>query len=133
MRIVRVLALLLAAGPAMAQEQKIDCRKAQANVELTWCAEQDYRRADRELNRIFSRVVANIDKADHLTAEQRGQWKSALREAQRNWVRFKDLDCGEVIGFEWFGGSGMGLASWGCLLGKTEARTRELKDRYDVK
>ena len=78
-------------------------------------------------------MLASIDKQDHLTKEQRDKWKAALRESQRSWVRFKDLDCGEVIGFEWFGGTGMGLASYGCLNGKTTARVQELKERYDVK
>jgi len=37
-RLVLALGLAAVAGPALAQQPKIDCRKAEANVELTWCA-----------------------------------------------------------------------------------------------
>lgn len=133
-RLAAGLALAAAiASTATAQQPKIDCRKVEANVELTWCAEQEFQRADRELNRLFPLALASIDRQDHLTKEQRDKWKAALREAQRNWARFKDIDCGEVIGYEWSGGSGMGLASYGCLREKTQARIAELRERYALK
>ena len=127
------LAFLMLSGAALAQQPKIDCKTAQSNVELGYCAEKEFERADAELNRIFTRVLAAIDRQDHYTPEQRTKWKTALRETQRNWMKFKEQDCGELIGYEWSGGTGTSLASLGCQTEKTRTRTRDLVDRYEVK
>jgi uncharacterized protein YecT (DUF1311 family) len=122
---------MLSVAPAFAQNMpRIDCEQAKTTPEIAWCAERDLDAADKLLNGAYQQALAHIAKADALSAAQREQWAGAMREAQRRWIAFRDQDCGEVIGWEWFGGTGMGAASLGCKIAKTEARTRELTDRY---
>ena len=69
-------------------------------------------------------MLRSVSDADYLTPEQRSAWKKELREAQRVWVQFKEHDCND------WGGSGAGAAIASCLLSKTEARTKDLTQRY---
>jgi uncharacterized protein YecT (DUF1311 family) len=118
-------------GAAAAQtEPKIDCEKALSTVELNWCAGQEFEKADKKLNEIYKKVLAQIAGTDGMTRARRDQWAGAMREAQRHWIAFRDKDCGEVIGYEWSGGTGMTGAALGCMTSKTEARTKELEERY---
>lgn len=133
MKLVFAVLASLIAAPAVAQVAPLNCDEASTTVDAAECADKNFKRADAELNRVFPRALSSIDKQDHLTPEQRAKWKTVLRETQRTWVKFKQLDCDEAIGFEWYGGTGMGRASLECAREKTEARTRELIERYGVK
>lgn len=123
--------MLIVAGPASAQQApRINCDAPSSNVEITWCAEQDFNAADAKLNDAYAHALHYIDAVDTMPAEQRRQWAAELKEAQRRWIAFRDQDCGEVVGYEWFGGTGMTAAMFACKLQKTETRTQELVDRY---
>jgi uncharacterized protein YecT (DUF1311 family) len=129
-RIVVFAALFcLGLGPAKAAPQ-VDCKVANTTPEMAFCAEIDLKRADSELNVVWRQVLGAIDQQDQMTPELRGKWAESLRRAQRAWVAFRDADCGEPVGYEWYQGTGMGLATLECLIGKTKTRTAELKDRY---
>ncbi len=117
--------------PVLAQSTpKIDCDKAVTTPELNWCSGQELDRADKKLNAAYQKALAQIAQSDGMTKKQREQWAASLREAQRHWIAFRDKDCGEVIGYEWFGGTGMTSASLGCMITKTDTRTQELEARY---
>ena len=103
----------------------------QSSIEITQCLRQDYEAADAELNRVYQAAMAHIDKADYMPARTRRDWKEMLREAQRNWIAFKEKDC-DLLQLEWWQGSGANAASLGCLITKTETRTDELKERYAI-
>ncbi|MEZ5874677.1 MAG: lysozyme inhibitor LprI family protein [Hyphomicrobiales bacterium] len=120
------LAWLGCASAVLAQ----DCDSAGSNVEIKNCLAMAYDKADAELNAIWPQVLASVDQADYLTAEQRAAWKTELREAQRAWVQFKEHDCNGAVLYEWWGGSGAGGAISSCLLAHTKARTDDLKSRY---
>lgn len=121
-------------GPTFAQTVPgTDCGKAVTTPELNWCAGEELERADQKLNEIYKKVMAHIVGADGMTKAQRDQWAGAMREAQRRWIAFRDQDCSEVIGYEWFSGTGMTGAVLGCKTAKTEVRTQELEDRYGEK
>lgn len=99
---------------------------------MNYCSEQEYNKVDAELNRVYQQVLAGIDTHDDVEAERMKAWKDALKAAQRAWVAFKEKDCGELIGYEWYGGTGSTSASLGCMIQKTETRIKELKERYEV-
>lgn len=124
----------LAVLPAGAEEEQpsIDCENASTTVEMNYCGEQEYLKVDAELNRVYQEIYKGIDSHDDVEAERIKGWKDALKAAQRAWVDFKEKDCGELIGYEWYGGTGAGSASYGCLIQKTETRIKELKERYEV-
>ncbi len=120
----------MASSPGLAQTlPKIDCDKAMNTHELNWCSEQALDTADRKLNDAYKKLLAHIAKSDEVTKSNREKWVAALRLAQRHWVAFRDQDCGEVIGYEWSGGTGATGAMLGCKITKTEIRTKELEER----
>jgi len=86
----------------------------------------DLKKADRELNVTYQRIVKSLpdDQDDNYP-------RRALVAAQREWVKFRDANCaaiGEVSG---------GVRMWKsaydglCQLDMTKARTAELKNRYE--
>jgi uncharacterized protein YecT (DUF1311 family) len=124
-----VAIVLSMAGPAKATED-IDCENASTTVEMNYCGEQEYLKADAELNRVYKAILDGIDSQAADSGTDAGAWKDALKAAQRAWVDFKEKDCGDLIGYEWGGGTGAGPAAYGCLIQKTKMRVQELKDRY---
>jgi uncharacterized protein YecT (DUF1311 family) len=91
------------------------------------CLEKRASAADARLNEVYRRAVSVADKSDNGDG---AAWKAELKRAQQAWIAFRDADCGALIGYEWGHGTGMGAATEGCILDKTEQRTRELTQRY---
>lgn len=117
-------------GGAVAQDPGAVCEAAMSNVEMTVCLGEAYKKADRTLNTVWTQVLATVDGADYLTADQRKEWETELREAQRAWVKFKEHDCNGAVLYEWWGGSGASAAISSCLLNHTVTRTKDLGQRY---
>jgi uncharacterized protein YecT (DUF1311 family) len=130
MRCVLFVLLLAAATPAAAAMD--ECQELTSNVEMTECAWNQYRDADTALNDVWGRVMTQIEAtdADVMPADKVKAWRKVLTAAQRDWANFKDQDCNGAVAFEWYGGSGAGLAIATCLYDHTVARTKELTDRY---
>ena len=124
------LASLTVASSAGMTQDANPCANAETNLAMNECLGKAYPRADKELNAVWKKVMGTISDADYLTPEQRDAWKKELREAQRAWVQFKEHDCNGAVLYEWWGGSGASAAISSCLLSKTEARTKDLKERY---
>lgn len=121
--------LVASSGAGMAQEADV-CAGAESNLALKECLGKAYQNADKQLNIVWKQALGAVDAADYLTPEQRDAWKKELRDAQRAWVQFKEHDCNGAVLYEWWGGSGAGAAITSCLLGYTQARTKDLKARY---
>jgi uncharacterized protein YecT (DUF1311 family) len=130
-----ILILCLGAAAAGAQTPTTDqlieaaCDSNVSNVEYKQCLAQFAEKVDRDLNVIWHRVLVSID-AGTLTPAQRADWKSKLTVAQRHWVQFRQADCREPVGYEWFGGTGMGGAVSTCIAKHTLDRIQHLKARY---
>lgn len=120
-------------GVALARDAEppdAPCANADNNLAYKECLGRLYEKADQDLNAVWKQVLASVDAADYLTAEQRNAWKKELREGQRAWVQFKEHDCNGAVLYEWWGGTGAGGAILACLLHLTVARTEDLKSRY---
>lgn len=123
---VLVLAALpCAILPFAALAQDVDCAKAEAQVELTYCAEQDWNAADARLNDAYKRAMevmkavdANLDAADRGAAD-------SLRAGQRAWVTFRDANCA-AEGWAYHGGSAEPMAIYACRARVSAARAEEL-------
>lgn len=87
-----LLFVLILPAAAQAQDQADPCDEAETTVEINTCLQQDFERADAELNRVYRAAMAHIDGADHVPADKRQEWKEKLRAAQRDWVAFKEKD-----------------------------------------
>jgi uncharacterized protein YecT (DUF1311 family) len=127
------LCLVSPAAAAQAQTTedllKAACAGNMSNVELKDCLGRFAEKADRELNDVWRRVLASID-ASKLAPAQRLDWRKKLTAAQRHWVEFRQTDCSEPVGYEWFGGTGMGGAVSTCIAKHTLDRIQHLKQRY---
>lgn len=88
------------------------------------CLEHAQRIADLALNASYTRYLRSID-----SDEQGRQWREEFERAQKAWLGFREADCGGLIGSEWQGGTGTGVAVAVCRLGKTEERAAELGRR----
>ena len=125
---VAAFALLLAA-PALADDPP-GCENASSNIEIGFCTQAAYEKADKELNAIWPKVLAYIDtQGDYVPADALKAWKADIIAAQRSWVAFKESDCAAVE-YEWWGGSGAGIAETSCLYGHTADRVADLTSRY---
>ena len=115
--------LCLAACPVAAQE--VDCATAGAQVELTFCAEQDWIAADGELNAAYKAAMAVMKRLDaDLAAGDRAAEKF-LRQAQRDWVSYRDNACAAEA-YWVYGGSAEPMVIYGCRARLTEERTMGL-------
>lgn len=118
------------ATPANAQDPDIDCSNATSNVETTHCAWQEFERADAELNALYQEAISHIRATGNDLPAGADEWEKKLREAQRAWIAFRDLNCDELIGIEWSGGTGTSLATATCRTEMTNARINTLRERY---
>lgn len=113
----------LTAAPALAQD--VDCATAEVQMELTYCAEQDWLAADADLNAAYGvarKLMQGIDA--ELEVSQRGAADN-LRDGQRAWVTFRDATCA-AEGYAMHGGSAEPMVIYGCRARLTEQRTADL-------
>lgn len=114
----------LVVGRALAQE--IDCANAMAQMELTYCAEQDWMTADAALNAAYGEAKALMRQIDaDLPKAERGA-EAYLRDAQRAWIGFRDAACA-AEGYVMHGGSGEPMLIYACRARLTEQRTQDLQ------
>lgn len=123
MKLVFVGAVLMLPGVAAAQT--VDCLNAVAQVEMTYCAEQDWQVADADLNAAYSAaraVMRDIDAG--LPAAQRGA-EAALRDAQRGWITYRDKSC-TAEAYTMHGGSAEPMVFYSCSARVTAGRAADL-------
>ena len=118
-----VLAFCLLAGPCWAQE--VDCSQAEAQVELTFCAEADWIAADEELNAAYKAALAVMKEIDAALAVGDRAAEGFLRQAQRDWVSYRDNACAAEA-YPMHGGSAEPMVIYGCRARLTEERTMGL-------
>jgi uncharacterized protein YecT (DUF1311 family) len=95
------------------------CKGASTQKELNDCAADQFRRSDEELNRVYKRIFGRLESAH----------RAKLLDAQRAWLRYRDLNCEAERDFR--GGSlGPTLQAF-CLKSETESRTKELVRIYE--
>ena len=120
---------LTLASPGHAQDSaaaSAACDKL-PTIAQSGCLEKLFNAADAKLNEVYRGAVKTIEQSD---SGDRAAWKAELRKAQQAWIAFRDADCGALTAYEWGHGTGMGAATEQCMLEKTEARSRELENRY---
>jgi len=134
---VLILAVLSLATPYPAayadDEPRVDCGDIRNTYESNVCSERRLAEVDRRLNDVYKRVLDHIARDGGDKPYDPASWTESMKVAQRAWVAFRDADCKGVVPMEWSGGTGTTAAVLGCMITKTEARTRELEERYDVR
>lgn len=105
-------------SPALAQE--VDCSVAEVQMELTFCAEQDWMAADAELNAAYKAAMAVMKEMDAALGEGK-VGEGYLRQAQRDWVAFRDNACAAEA-YPMYGGSAEPMLIYSCRARLTEER-----------
>jgi uncharacterized protein YecT (DUF1311 family) len=115
--------LCLAATPLAAQE--VDCATAMAQVELTFCAEQDWKAADQDLNAAYRAAMTMMKQVDaDLAISDQGAAEN-LKVGQRAWITYRDAACA-ADGYLMHGGSAEPMVIYGCRARLTQARAADL-------
>jgi uncharacterized protein YecT (DUF1311 family) len=130
-----VLMMLVAVRAAFAGEPPLpaDCTEAMSTMEMNACAGAEFEKADAELNRVYKDAIAsNPEMATDEQPFDKASWEEALRASQRAWIAFRDAECEDHVEKFWAGGSGRTVEIIGCKTEKTEQRTKELKQRYEI-
>jgi uncharacterized protein YecT (DUF1311 family) len=125
-----LVAILLSNAAEAQVPNPIDCSRASSTVEMNYCSEQAYLKADEALNEAYKAVMKHIRENGGAAPYDSKSWEEALKTSQRAWIAFRDAECKGLVPMEWSGGTGTTTAVNGCLTGLTEARTRALKERY---
>jgi uncharacterized protein YecT (DUF1311 family) len=98
------------------------CRHAGSNAETAQCFDQEYKRADHELNRVYAEVRAALAPAD----------RRNLEDAERAWLKYRDATCAAERSL-YDGGTGAFPAYSACLEEETRQRTNDLRAIYSWK
>ena len=114
---------------ATADDPSIDCDNQRYQVEMNYCAGQDYEVADAELNAQYKQTVVVLkarDKDIDRSYDTQPTHYEALLAAQRAWLTYRDQQClGESFAAR--GGSMAPMLHSGCMARLTKARTAELQ------
>lgn len=119
MRIFMAVTLLWA-GPVWAQD--VDCANAETQVELTFCAEQDWNAADADLNDAYKAAVKALKQVDADLPQADRHAVEFLRQAQRDWISYRDNDCAAEA-YPMHGGTAEPMVIYGCRARLTRERT----------
>jgi|SRR5579885_2212952 len=86
---VLLIAMLAVVAPCVGQSTKRAAKDscwdtANTQAELNSCAESDAKKADAELNRIYSLLLGKL-KSDPVALE-------SMKESERQWIRYRDAE-----------------------------------------
>ena len=110
----------LAGTSVSAQKQKKPdpCANPQTQTEMTQCAADAYKAADKVLNQVYQQLVAKLDDDE----------KAQLKEAQTAWLKYRDTNC-DFVADQYKGGTMRPMIYAGCLADVTKNRTSELREQ----
>jgi uncharacterized protein YecT (DUF1311 family) len=100
--------------------------KAQANVEMMNCIDDEIKRQDDRLNKVYKALRDDVDESR----------RPALLAAQRAWIQFRDLNCKFHLDPD--GGTMAPLLAADCMMRMTADRAEELaqllppEDRFPI-
>ena len=106
-----------------------------SGIVRTECLEKKLKSAEAELKQVLGKANASIGSKDNdfIPQQERDKWKLEAARAQRSWQAYRDTECQAITPYFWWGGSGVSGAVFECSLLKTEARVKELRERYGIK
>ncbi len=120
-----LLPLIAASAASAASAQEVDCANPQYQMEMTFCAEQDWLAQDENLNAAYGAAMDLMKIVDAgLPRDQQGA-ATHLRDGQRAWITFRDQTCA-AEGYMMHGGSAEPMVIYGCYARLTASRAEEL-------
>jgi uncharacterized protein YecT (DUF1311 family) len=119
-----LLAAALAVTTADAQQAAapppIDCKAASTQIELDYCAGQDFKAADARLNAVYQQLMAKYDVAN----------QALLRAAEEKWIAWRDAECAYETALT-VGGTVHPMMETMCDTEKTNTHIKELERERD--
>lgn len=109
-----VLSALALLFPAFAMAQ--NCKNPDTQLAMNTCAARDYDREDARLNKSYRDLMAKLEPAK----------REKLREVQRVWLSYRDLNC-DYQSDDYQGGTIYSLVQSSCLADMTKQRNKDLK------
>ena len=103
---------------AQKQKKPDPCANPQTQTEMTQCAAEAYKAADKVLNQVYQQLVAKLDDEE----------KAQLKEAQTAWLKYRDTNC-DFVADQYKGGTMRPMIYAGCLADVTKRRTSELREQ----
>lgn len=90
---------------------------------------QELAAADRRLNQVYQRRIADARADDRNDRRTRGWYsqEAALRTSERAWIAFRDAEC-RYLTQQDIGSRDYAALTRGCLLEQVEERTEELRE-----
>lgn len=117
------LALMLAGAAAAAP----DCGNAVTQQDMNFCAAQEFRTADAELNAQWRITATEMRRRDDaIAADGRPGYFDQLLAAQRAWLAYRDAHC-DSEGYAARGGSLEAMLVANCRTQLTIDRTEQLR------
>lgn len=124
--------VLLVEVPVSAQGgPEVDCQNAMTQMEMTYCAEQDFAEADELLNAQYKLTRQVMKDWDAEAFDGSGSAADALLASQRAWIAFRDTQCA-FHGYQARGGTMEPMLIYGCQAELTRQRTQQLKEQTDL-
>ncbi len=123
-----LVAVALLGGAMITVAQAQDRRRGD-NDEFGPASVQQLAAADRRLNQVYQRRIADARADDRNDRRTRGWYsqEAALRSSERAWITFRDAEC-RYLTQQDIGSRQHAALMRGCLLEQVEERTEELRE-----
>lgn len=124
-----MLLFLPTVNQALAEDQpQVDCSNGgNTTVEMQYCAEQDYDKADKQLNAVYKQALkTEADLDSQAQSKAQAGAVASLKAAQRIWIQYRDAHC-DTVGYEAQGGTILGQLLLSCKTEMTNDRIKALK------
>jgi len=110
------------------QASALDCQKAITTPDINDCGRIELNKMEVQLNLAFQRTLKAIDiiRQEPSTANKT-DLKKKLIEAQRLWIKFRQVDC-QATYILWSDGTIRGSMYMACMYARAEQRIKELKE-----
>ena len=119
------ITLLVVVATNVAAQTSDSCSTQKNTIEINECGNIILNQKDKILNVAYQQLIKKLAPTDKLDTTDYAAVKKHLIEAQRNWLKFRDSDCrGQLTLNE--SGTIRGAVYLGCLIERTEQRTKEL-------
>lgn len=133
MSLLLTLAFQVSTPALDARAREYHCSDPQNQMEMNFCAEIGFERADLELNRVWPEAIAEAQAFDRersaldRQSDTRPGYEAVLRAAQRAWITFRDQHCTWQGYQEARGGSMEPMSYNGCRTRVTRQRIEQLR------
>lgn len=123
---------LFGTSAAQAEDQNnVNCADQQTQFDMNYCAGLAYKAADGDLNTDYKVARDYMIEIDGYLSEDMAGAKQALLEAQRAWIKYRDLAC-NAEGFSVRGGTMEPGIVASCLERITRQRSEDLRRLYEI-